>query len=177
MPPYGHVPWSVLLRERHWDPHIYCGPGGLVALAARPTATLDQFGAFCAEGWRPTKPQDSNLEKASPSENPPLIRQANLGVLRLDPGPEHWQPPPLMGVWCADPGDVVLNKMPPLRAAWVTAELPRHAVDPNCVLVKGLPRPTAFWLAVCLNQSPYQEYLLRASGAAAPRVRLGALRE
>src|SRR4051812_2012137 len=90
MLPHGRVAWSILEREGHWDPHIYCGPAALLALTARPAHTLDQLGADCVEGWRPTVEPES-------AEDRVLVRQANLGVLRFHLGSEHWQAPTQTG--------------------------------------------------------------------------------
>jgi hypothetical protein len=107
---------------------------------------------------------------------------------------------------CVAPGDVIVNQLVPVRAAWATARLPRHPVDANCILIRwegrhdhldlferheqlgliepasilseGRVRTVAFWTALCLNQPDYQEYLLRRSGAAfLPRVRMSVLRD
>src|SRR5437899_2516457 len=70
----------------------------------------------------------------------------------------------------------------PWRSSTATDEQEQHNA---CVELTGTPvvqeRETltaAFWVALCLNQPAYQEYLMRLSGAAfLPRVRLSALRE
>lgn len=66
--------------------------------------------------------------------------------------------------WCVQPGDVVVNKLAPLRAAVVSPASRRHPVDGNSIIVRGLPRPTAVWLAVCLNRPEYEQLLLIGSG-------------
>jgi hypothetical protein len=136
----------------------------------------------------------------------PIYRQANLKPFRFHLENAHWQPPTVELAECVAPGDVVINKLAPVRAAWATARLPRHPADANCILIRwegrheyldpferpdqlGLIEPgsilperrvrtAAFWTALCLNQPAYQEYLLRRSGAAfLPRVRMSVLRE
>ena len=68
------------------------------------------------------------------------------------------------------------QQMEPIRAAWATPGIHRHLVDANCIIIKwrqkfDRPTPvtlieqdvrkTAYWVAVCLNQPAYQQYLLR----------------
>jgi len=127
----------------------------------------------------------------------PIYRQANLAPLRFDLEAVHWQTPTLESEECVSPGDIVINKLAPVRAAWATARLPRHPADASCIIIRWEGRDeqvslfnsdpilperrglmVAFWTAVCLNQPAYQEYLLRRSGAAfLPRVRMSVLRK
>ncbi len=108
----------------------------------------------------------------------PIYRQANLGCMSFHLEPEHWSTPTLEEMWCVQPGDVVLNKIPPLRAALVTLRLPRHPVDGNCILIRGIKPPYEAWVALCLNQEPYAAYLTQRMGAAVlPRVSLKGLSE
>ncbi len=104
----------------------------------------------------------------------PIYRQSNIGLLQLVLSPEHWESPRLAGRWCVQPGDVVLNKLAPLRAALVPPAARRHPVDGNSIIVRGLSRPVATWLAICLNRNEYAQLLLIESGILR-RVGLGAL--
>lgn len=104
----------------------------------------------------------------------PVYRQSNVGHLRLWLAEAHWESPKVEGRWCVQPGDVVLNKHGPVRAALVSAAARRHPVDGNTLIVRGLPWATAVWLAVCLNRPEYEELLLIESGLLR-RVNLGAL--
>jgi hypothetical protein len=181
----------------HWDPHIYCGPGAAVALADGPRLSLrDDLGATCIEGLR-TEPISNGDGAAFLPYTGPIFRQANLTPFRFHLDNAHWQAPTVELPECVAPGDVVINKLAPVRAAWATARLPRHPADANCIIIRwagrdeqlslfdpgaGLQerrgRAVAFWTALCLNQPAYQEYLLRRSGAAfLPRARMSVLRE
>ncbi|BAZ08875.1 hypothetical protein NIES4071_06810 [Calothrix sp. NIES-4071] len=89
---------------------------------------------------------------------------------------EHWEKPTLEEKWCVQPGDVVINKIPPLRAAVATVRLPRHPVDGNCIIIRGVKFPYSVWVAICLNQKPYEAYLIQRQGASTlPRVGLKVL--
>lgn len=104
----------------------------------------------------------------------PVYRQVNIGRLCLQLGVQHWDSPQIVGRWCVQPDDVVLNKLVPLRAAIVSPNAKRHPVDGNVLIVRGLSRSEAAWVALCLNQPGYEQLLLIESGALR-RVGLGAL--
>lgn len=104
----------------------------------------------------------------------PIYRQSNISRLRLVLSPEHWESPQIAGYWCIQPGDVVINKLSPIRAALVSTTARRHPVDGNSIIVRGLPAVAAAWLAVCLNQPSYEQLLLVESGVL-KRVKLAAL--
>ena len=107
-----------------------------------------------------------------------MYRQANLLALRWRLSQVHWRPPATSDRTSVLPGDIAVNKLAPVRAAWATSRLYRHPIDSNCYLLRGVSRPTGFWVAVCLNQPAYAELLLRAAGAAIlPRVTMRALKE
>jgi hypothetical protein len=111
-------------------------------------------------------------------EGIPIYRQANLSALRWKLSAEHWKQPTITDRTCIFPGDIVVNKLAPIRAAIATSRLYRHPVDANCYLIRGMEGATAFWAAFCLNQPLYAEYLLRLAGASIlPRVTMRALRE
>jgi len=76
--------------------------------------------------------------------------------------------------WCVQPGDVVVNKLSPVRAAVVSHAAKRHPVDGNSLIVRGLARPAATWLALCLNRPEYEQLLLVESGVLR-RVSVGTL--
>lgn len=94
----------------------------------------------------------------------PVYRQGNIGRLRLVLGEHHWEPPQIGGRWCVQPGDIVLNKLAPVRAAFVAPTARRHPVDGNSLIVRGLSRSAAVWVAVCLSHHGYEALLLTESG-------------
>ena len=108
----------------------------------------------------------------------PVYRQVNLAALRWKLSAEHWKQPGSVDRTCVQPGDVVVNKLAPVRAAIATPRLHRHPVDANCYLLRGMDRSDALWAALCLNQPLYAEYLVKLAGASIlPRVTMRALRE
>jgi len=150
---------------------LYLSPASALASAEGPRLTLGSASEII-EGKRDTSLFGSEGEAA------PTYRQANLGELRWKLSAEHWKQPGGSDRTCVIPGDVVVNKLPPIRTAIATSRLYRHAVDANCYLIRGMDRGTAFWTAFCLNQPLYAEYLLRSAGASIlPRVTMRALRE
>lgn len=71
------------------------------------------------------------------------------------------------------PGDVVVSKFLPLRAAWVTQETPRHPVDSNCIRIVGLDVAHGFWITAVLNHPTVREaWAQHARGATIPRIGL-----
>lgn len=154
------------------DPALYLSPASVLASAGVERVDLGQFVSEIIEGKRDTSPTESqNGER-------PVYRQANLAPMRWKLTPEQWKQPSFTDRTCVLPGDVVVNKLAPVRAALATSRLYRHPVDSNCYLIRGMELPTAFWVALCLNQPLYAEYLVRLAGASIlPRVTMRALRE
>src|SRR5262245_60682042 len=106
--------------EEHWDPLIYCGPGAAVALANAPRLSLGKdLGATCLAGLltEPGRGGDPEAEFVTS----PIYRQVNLAPFRFRLKNAHWQPPAVVLAACVSPGDVVINKLAPVRAAWATA--------------------------------------------------------
>lgn len=115
------------------------------------------------EGWRVSETPGA-LTYDPRAATTPIYRQSNVGRLRLLLSASHWEPPQMADRWCVQPGDVVLNKLAPVRAAVVSPAARRHPVDGNSLIVRGLPRSAATWLALCLNRPEYEQLLLIESG-------------
>ncbi|MBD2198555.1 MULTISPECIES: hypothetical protein [Calothrix] len=172
-PPHTRITWEILHEEDCWSAELYC----TAAQIFRGRISRKAIGEIgnCLEGWRVstqswTDTYDRRIEKT------PIYRQANLDCMQFRLNAEQWEKPTIEAEWCVQPGDVVLNKIPPVRAAVVTSRLPRHPVDANCILIRGVKYPFAVWVALCLNQKPYEAYLLHRQGAATlPRVSLKVL--
>jgi hypothetical protein len=164
---------AILGTAPGWSPAYFAGPA-LVALSAgqRGLSVMD-LGGHVLEGWRVSEtPGAQSFDPRAATT--PIYRQSNVGRLRLLLSAQHWDPPQMSDRWCVQPGDVVLNKLAPLRAALVSPAARRHPVDGNSLIVRGLPRPAATWLALCLNRPEYEQLLLVESGVLR-RVGLGTL--
>ena len=162
---------NLIHQEDTWDPHIFCG-GLRSVLESRETMSLRQLHAEIVEGWRTSSP------RISPSGEQPMYRMSNIRQLELGLEVDHCDTPQDDHSRCVRAGDVVVTKAAPIRAALATNNTFRHLVDANCYLVRGLNQAEALWLALCLNQPAYADYLTRKSGSAVvPRVRMSALRE
>ena len=59
------------------------------------------------------------------------------------------------------PGDVVVSKFLPLRAAWVVPAAPRHPLDANCLRIVGLTPAAGFWVASLLNHPAFSAATVR----------------
>lgn len=165
-----------LERADQWNPNLFCGPAASL-LFLESGVFLRELATGIIEGLRQN--EGSVAEKlVLPELSATIYRPLNLGRIRIYPDRSHFAPPLVEGKWCVKPGDVVVNKIPPLRAAWVTAAQYRHPVDSNCLIIRGLQPYWGFWLALCLNQGSFTSYLIQSSGASVlPRVSISALRD
>jgi hypothetical protein len=167
---------NLLDQEDVWGSDLFCGPAAQILFARGTRKTIAKLGGKCLEGWRvSTNPYAADYDEDI--QTTPIYRQSNLDPMRLKLEPSHWQTPKTEEKWCVQPGDVVLNKLIPIRAVLVTERTYRHPIDANCLLIRGLDRPTGAWVAFCLNQKPYEAYLTQHQGAVLPRASLGELRQ
>lgn len=168
----ARVPGVRLYDGQVWDPLLFNGMASVVTLNDTDKVSLEDAGVVVFEGLRIGGALSVEGHLA------PLYRPSNIGVLVFRMSDEHWLSPGEEGIDRVRPGDVVVTKFPPIRTAWATTCTYRHPVDANCAIIRSLSPAMGFWVAVCLNQAPYTDYLLRISGAAVlPRVRSSALRE
>ncbi len=157
---------SLMDREETWDPQVFCGRILPVLRLADALAASVQ-GVEVVEGQRWGE---------GPEASGPVYRLSNVGSMEMRLEPEHCSSPRFASSRCVGPGDVVVSKIAPVRAAIVTPNVFRHPVDANCYLVRGLDLAMGFWFALCINQPAFGEYLVRKSGAAiVPRVRADVL--
>lgn len=131
--------------------------------AGRAGPTVAELGGQVLEGWRVSETPGAQAYDPRAADTP-IYRQSNVGRFRLLLSEAHWATPCMANRWCVRPGDVVLNKFSPLRAAVVSPAARRHPVDGNSLIVRGLPRPVETWLALCLNRPEYEHLLLVESG-------------
>ena len=149
---------NALAAAPGWSPGYFVGPASIAMRASYDGFTVGELGGQVLEGWRVSEtPSAQNYDQAAAST--PIYRQSNVGRLRLVLSPAHWTSPQMVGRWCVQPGDVVLNKLAPVRAALVPPAARRHPVDGNSLIIRGLPWPVATWLALCLNRPEYQQLL------------------
>lgn len=173
-----HVPTrfvspDLLGSSPGWSPTCFAGATAVALRAGLTGQKISDLGGRLLEGWRASETPGA-LAYDPRAATTPVYRQANIGRLRLQLGAQHWDSPQITGRWCVQPDDVVLNKLAPVRAAFVAPNAKRHPVDGNALIVRGLSRPEAAWVALCLNQPGYEQLLLIESGVL-QRVGLGAL--
>ena len=125
--------------------------------------TILELGGDILEGWRVSETPTA-LDYDPRAATNPVYRQANIKPLRLRLGAQHWASPQIEGRWCVRPGDVVLNKLAPVRAAFVSPAAKRHPGDGNTLIVRDLSSAAAAWVALCLNQAGYERLLFLDSG-------------
>ena len=152
----------ILQSEDCWGAELFCSDAALIFQSDKNGVSLIEK-EKCIEGWRVssnkgTKDYDRRIETT------PIYRQANLNKLNFDLEDRHWKSPEIESKYCVRPGDLAINKISPLRASLATTRLPRHPVDANCILIRGIEEPLNIWLAICLNQKPYEAYLLNRQG-------------
>jgi len=167
------VPPDLLEAAPGWSPAFFAGPAAVALRAGSRGVSVSDLGGGVLEGWRVSETPGA-LAYNPRAATTPVYRQGNIGRLRLVLTARHWDPPQMTGRWCVQPDDVVLNKLAPVRAAFVSAAARRHPVDGNSLIVRGLSRPSAVWVTLCINQPGYEQLLLSESGGLR-RVGIGTL--
>jgi hypothetical protein len=146
-----------------WSPAYFAGAASVALRAGLHGWRIADVGGEVLEGWRVSETPGSQTYD-SRAANTPIYRQSNIGRFRLLLSAPHWDSPFMAERLCVRPGDVVLNKFAPVRAAIIPPAARRHPVDGSSLIVRGLPLPAATWLALCLNRSEYEQLLLIESG-------------
>ncbi len=124
--------------------------------------TIPELGGSISEGVRVPSPGDS------PS---PFYRPSQLQDGVIVPEPAHLAQAPVRSTRAVGPGDIVVSKFLPPRAALVTPETPRHPPDANCLRVVGLDADAALWITAVLGHPSIASALaLRGAGSVLPRV-------
>ena len=154
---------SLLGAAPGWLPAYFAGATAAALRGGIAGQTIRELGGDILEGWRVSE-TPAALEYDPRAASTPVYRQANIKPLRLQLGAQHWASPQIEGRWCVRPGDLVLNKLAPVRAAFVCPAAKRHPVDGNTLLVRDLAGAEAAWVALCLNHSGYERLLLLDSG-------------
>ena len=166
---------NLIARENVWDAELFCG-GFASVLASQATVSVAELGGLVVEGLRDADEKGDAMDEEGHLTSP-SYGQMNIGQIEFSLETTHCSPPSVTNPCCVQPGDVVVTKISPIRASWVTPGAFRHPIDSNCYLVRGLTYSDGFWLALCINQPACGHYLVRKSGAAVlPRVRKTALR-
>lgn len=157
------VPATLLIEEQDWNPELYVGHAQNIRLINQKGVFLKDI-AILIDGWRILDSSHTNTV---------FFRQPNIAPMRFYLDTQHWQIPESYNKESkskknierfVEPGDVVINRTLPFRAAWATSQLHRHPVDGNCIIIrikKGYE--LSFWTAVCLNQPIYTYYLAALS--------------
>lgn len=158
-PVWRRVPAAEALGLDRWDADF--------SVHRRPThqgwVMLAQLGAGISEGQRPGRDDDN--------PDAPLYRPSHLdrGVLR--PEALHLRVAPARTSRAVGPGDVVIGKFLPPRAALITPGAPRHAPDANCLRVLFADVRQALWVTAVLSHPAFAEALSRQlAGSALPRL-------
>jgi hypothetical protein len=159
----GFVAPELLGAAPGWLPLYFAGPSAVALRAGIAGQTIDELAGQVLEGWRVSETPKA-LDYDPRAASTPVYRQANIKQLRLQLGAQHWASPQIEGRWCVQPGDVVLNKLAPVRAAFVSPAAKRHPVDGNTLIVRGLSAAEAAWVALCLNHAGYERLLFLDSG-------------
>ena len=156
-----------------WSAGYFVGPAAAALRAGAAGRPIRESGGYVLEGWRSSSTVGADAYDPQAAATA-VYTQANIGRLRLLPSREQWASPKISDPACVRPDDVILNKLAPVRASYVSLNARRHPVDGNTFIVRGLSQSTAAWAAVCLNEPAYEELLLIDAGILR-RVRSGAL--
>lgn len=164
---------STLSSAPGWSAGYFVGPAAVALRAGAAGRPIRESGGYVLEGWRSSSTVGADARDPQAAATA-VYTQANIGRLRLLPSREQWASPRISDPACVRPDDVILNKLAPVRASYVSLNARRHPVDGNTFIVRGLSQSTAAWAAVCLNEPAYEELLLIDAGILR-RVRSGAL--
>jgi len=166
------APQRLAQAEGRWLPELFDPKLACVLDVPLRSPTLGDLGRI-SEGYRAEAVGINSL-----SDMGPVYRPGNIQAMHLVPGSEHLCSPGADLPQCLHPGDVVVTKAAPPRAALVPELVHRHPVDGNCMILRGLPPALALWVAWCLNQAPVGAYLAIMSGRGMiPRISQSALGE
>jgi hypothetical protein len=180
------VPVNSLEIEGHWNAVYFIENHRFIEITINNSFIIKDYGK-CRDGLRSSfkkvrETEDRHLKDSSkqPSFNPTdvVYKQSDIGVFTFKLDETHWRIPNVKDLGCVEIGDIVLTKYTPIRASWVTAHLHQHAVESNCLIIRGLSRPRGFWVCLCLNQNLYSDIFEASSGSVRlPRLNLKTLRE
>lgn len=149
---------EIIDREDSWSPLVYCGR--LFAMIASGSGAMTEISDVqVLEGERLWGDQP----------DVPVYRSSHVGEFELLPEAEHLAKPAKESLRSVRPGDLVVTKAGPVRAAIVSPAAYRHGVDAHCYIIRGLAPADLLWFAMCVNQPDYSEYLLRKSGGSIVR--------
>ena len=154
---------ELLMLAPGWSPAFFVGRAARALRFGLSGQTVSELGGICIDGWRASDSPNSVAfdERIAQAH---LYRQSNIQCFYLTLADEHWNPPEQEEIWCVQPGDVVVTKFAPIRAALAPENARRHPVDGNTIIVRGLVPDFAAWLAICLNRPEFQELLLISAG-------------
>jgi hypothetical protein len=157
-----------------WLPALHCGLSGRVSAISEAAWKLgERAGVF--EGFRNPDPQSEGHDAEHAKS--PLYRQADVSAFRIETEGDHWKRPIVSGDYCVRPDDLLVTRIPPVRASIVTTRHHRHPTDPQLFRVRGLSLEEGVWTTALLNSAEYEAFLVASSASQAlPRVSLKALR-
>lgn len=154
--------WRVVRAEEavcleRWDAETCLWP-----TSTARSASLASRGAELLGGARSGQaPLDETL----------LYRPSSLEDGLLWPSREQLTRGPGRSPWAVGPGDVIVSRFLPPRAAFVSPGAPRHALDANCIRITGLRPAEALWLVGLLAHPMFAAALAqRSAGRMLPRV-------
>jgi len=169
---------AYLASNDCWGPETFLGDDAMLRLVGTTRKTIAEKGGQCIDGWRAVSNRESSAYDPLIDESP-IYQQSNISTMILDAETDHYTPPIINDApWCVQPNDIVLRKIAPVRAALASAYQPRHPVDSNGMIVRGIGLIETVWLAFCLNQSAYSDFLVGGRrGVSIARIGLKAVRE
>lgn len=101
--------------------------------------------------------QAKNLKQVISEER--YYRMRHVSDMRLVSEKSQYQRPLIDEEYCVKPGDVVIRRVGSAGAAFVSEFDRQHPIDANMAIIRGLPTDEAIWLAFCLQQPLYIDYL------------------
>jgi len=157
-PSWRFVPGAEAVALERWDAEFNVGSLHVGA----SWITLADLGAEVGEGLRAGRVR---------GPEPLLYRPSHIGDGVLVPDAAYLEVPPTRSSRSIGPGDVLVSKFLPPRAALVSPGMPRHAPDGNCLRVIGLRQEVALWITGLLSHPGFAPRIAQhGSGRSLPRI-------
>jgi hypothetical protein len=148
--PWRHLPAGLLAGMGRLDAG-YCLRERQLT---RHWSTLAELGAQVGEGQRSGRGEGSAAS---------CYRPSHLSRGLVVPDDRHLRAEPRSSPRSVGPGDVLVGKFLPARAALASSATPRHSPDGNCLRVVGLRPGMGLWLTALLNHPRTMPVLSRLS--------------
>ncbi len=94
-----------------------------------------------------------------------FYRMRHIESMEIALEPQLMNPPTIEDeAYCIATNDVLIRRVGSIAAAYVSQLHRSHPIDANLAIIRGLGSSQAIWLAYCLNQPLYKDFLAQQVG-------------